>query len=239
MKLNSIHQDDQLVVVEKPGNLLTIPDRHDPELPSLVHLLSKRLKTDLLPVHRLDRPTSGLIVFAKSTEAQRVLSRQFEQRAVKKIYLALVEGRPSNPTGTIATSIAPHPTKAGRMMVSAQGKTARTDYRVVDFFANYSLLEVEIFTGRTHQIRVHLQSIGHPLLVDPFYGNLAEFKLSSLKGRKYKLKRGTEEKPLLDRVPLHAHRLEFSHPATNESLAFVSEMPKDMRATINQLKKLA
>ncbi len=125
------------------------------------------------------------------------------------------------------------------MLISAKGKQAHSRYRVIDFFASYSLIEVELLTGRTHQIRVHLQSIGHPLLVDPFYGNRSEFKLSSLKGRKFNLKKGTEERPLLDRAPLHAHRLAFVHPVSGEKLTFSSEMPKDMRATINQLRKLA
>lgn len=236
MKLSILHQDDQLVVVEKPAGLLTIPDRHDADLPSLSHLLSRRIKTDVLPVHRLDKPTSGLLVFAKSKAAQSHLSRQFEQREVNKVYLALVEGRPREPEGDIIAALAPHPTKPGRMLVSAKGKQAHSHYRVADFFGDYSLVEVDLLTGRTHQIRVHLQHLGHPLLVDPFYGNRSELKLSSIK-RKFKLKKGTEEQPILARVPLHAHRLGFLHPETNEMLEFTSEMPKDMRATINQLKK--
>lgn len=237
MKLSIIHQDDQIVVVEKPAHLLTIPDRHDADLPSLVHLLSRRTKQTILPVHRLDKPTSGLLVFAKTKTAQRQLSQQFEQRLVQKIYLALVEGRPREPQGDIKAALAPHPTKPGRMMVSVKGKAAHSKYEVVDFFGDYSLLQVDLLTGRTHQIRVHLQSIGHPLLVDPFYGSRSELKLSSLK-RNYQLKKGTEERPLLSRVPLHAHKLHFQHPENGNELTFTSELPKDMRATIQQLKKL-
>ncbi|MEM9836590.1 MAG: RluA family pseudouridine synthase [Bacteroidota bacterium] len=238
MKLNILHQDDHLVVVAKPAGLLSVPDRFDPELPSLSHLLSRRIGTTALPVHRLDRPTSGLLVFAKTTDAQRHLTKQFEERTVEKIYTAIVEGRPRDPRGSIDQALAPHPAKLGRMMVSAKGKSAQTKYQVIDFFGNTSLLEIELLTGRTHQIRVHLAYIGHPLLVDPFYGNHSEFKLSSLKGRRYNLKRGEVERPLLARVPLHAGRLSFTHPATEERLTFSAELPKDMRATVAQLKKL-
>jgi len=238
MKIDLLHQDEHLLVVNKPAGLLSVPDRFDPELPSLSHMLGQKVKGPILPLHRLDRPTSGLLVFAQTIEAQRELSRQFEERTVKKIYLALVEGRPRNPEALIDQAIAPHPSKLGKMMVSAKGKSAQTRYRVVDFFGGYSLLEVELLTGRTHQIRVHLAYIGHPLLVDEHYGNRPSFLLSSVKGRRYRLKKGEEERPLLSRAPLHAFRLGFTHPASGETLSFEQTMPKDMRATINQLSKL-
>jgi RluA family pseudouridine synthase len=238
MKLNIIHEDDELILIDKAAGLLSVPDRHDPEVPSLIKLVSSRVKQDVLPVHRLDRLTSGLLLFAKSTDAQRHLSLQFERRTIEKVYLALVEGRPVKPEGQIEAAIAVHPTKAGRMMISTKGKPSISRYRVIDFFGDYSLLEVDLLTGRTHQIRIHLQHIGHPLLVDPFYGNRSELLLSKLKGRKFNLKKGTEERPLLDRVPLHAHRLGFVHPSQEKRLTFTSELPKDIAASINQLKKL-
>ncbi len=238
MKLNIIHQDEDLILINKPADLLTVPDRHDPEVPNLLHIVSKRVGQTVLPVHRLDRPTSGLLLFAKHTDAQRALSQQFENRTVGKTYLALVEGRPQEPEGLIDVPLAPHASKLGRMMVSNRGKEAQSRYRVVDFFPSYSLLEVDLLTGRTHQIRVHLAYIGHPLLVDPFYGKQSHFMLSSIKGRRYNLKKGTKERPLLSRVPLHAARLSFDHPGTEERLSFEIDLPKDMRAVINQLRKL-
>ncbi len=238
MKLELLHQDDHLVVVNKPADILSVPDRHDPDLPNLKHLLLDRLGGDIIPVHRLDRPTTGLLVFARTPEAHRALSMQFEHRKVEKVYLAIVDGVPAAEEATIDEPIAPHPAKVGHMMVSARGKFARTDYKVMEAFSNFSLLGVQIFTGRTHQIRVHLAYIGHPLMVDTNYGKRTEFKLSELKGRRYNLGKHEEERPLLARLPLHAHRLGFTHPDNGEWIEFKVEPPKDMRAVIAQLRKL-
>jgi len=239
MKISIIYQDDDCLVVDKPAGLLSVPDRHDPTLPHLLQLLRRRSTGKILPVHRLDRGTSGLMVLAKSPEAQAALSAQFEQRTVEKIYLALVEGSPSPPQGRIEEPLAPHPAKAGKMMVSARGKRAESRYALREALSkDYSMLEVEIFTGRTHQIRVHLAYLGCPLLVDADYGNRAAFFLSSLKGRRFNLKQGTEERPLLARVPLHANQLAFRSPTDDKPLRFSVPPPKDMRATLNQLRKL-
>lgn len=234
-----IYEDEDILVANKPPGLLAIPDRFDPNIPSLLHLLGKQQKGSLLTVHRLDRPTSGLLVFAKNKAAQSALSQQFEQRSVEKTYLALVDGKPLNSSGSIAEPIAPHPAKLGKMMVSSKGKTALTDYLVLESFGNYSLLEVNIHTGRTHQIRVHLAFLGHPLLVDPDYGHREHFYLSSLKGKRFNIKKETEEQPILSRVPLHAHQLVFTHPSSGEPCAFRCEPPKDMAALCKQLRKLS
>ena len=238
MKLELLHQDDHLVVVNKPADVLSVPDRHDPDLPNLKHLLARQLGGDVIPVHRLDRPTTGLLVFARTPAAHRSLSLQFEQRQVEKVYLAVVDGVPAEEEGTIDEPIAPHPARVGQMMVSARGKFARTDYKVMEAFSNFSVLGVQIFTGRTHQIRVHLAYLGHPLMVDPHYGKRTEFKLSELKGRRYNLAKHAEERPLLARLPLHAERLAFEHPDTGAWLAFRVAPPKDMRAVVSQLRKL-
>ena len=237
MKYAIVHQDDHLVVVNKPANLLSVPDRHDPDSPNLKHLLADRLG-EAIPVHRLDKETSGLIVYARTPEAHRALSLQFEARDVEKVYLAIVDGVPGEEEATIDEPIGLHPAKVGRMMVTARGKFARTDYKVMESFGTASLIGVQIFTGRTHQIRVHLSYVGHPLLVDRFYGKRTEFRLSELKGRRYNLKKGEEERPLLSRLSLHAQRLGFTHPGTGEWVAFREELPKDMRAVVNQYRKL-
>ena len=238
MKLDLLHEDAHLVVVNKPADVLSVPDRHDPELPNLKHLLTERLGL-IMPVHRLDRPTTGLLVFARTAEAHRALSMQFESRDVEKVYLALVDGTPDPAEGEIAAPIAPHPARVGQMMVSNRGgKVARTDYKVMEELGKFSLVGVQIFTGRTHQIRVHLAYIGYPLIVDPFYGKRSEFMLSELKGRRYNKGKHEVERPLLSRVPLHASRLGFTHPATGEFLRFEAELPKDMRAMVKQLGKL-
>ena len=238
MKLDLLHEDPHLLVVNKPADVLTVPDRHDPDLPNLRYLLVERYGS-VLPVHRLDRPTTGLLVFARTPGAHRSLSMQFEGRQVEKVYLALVDGIPQPEEATIDEPIAPHPGKVGRMMVTHRGgKFARTDYKVMKRLGKFSLVGVQIFTGRTHQIRVHLAYIGHPLLVDPFYGKRTEFMLSEIKGRRYNKGKHEVERPLLARVPLHASRLGFTHPESGEWMAFNTEPPKDMRAMIKQLGKL-
>jgi RluA family pseudouridine synthase len=236
MSPSLLHEDDHLLLVNKPADVLTVPDRHDPDLPNLKHMLGERYGR-IIPVHRLDRPTTGLLVFARTPEAHRALSMQFEARDVEKVYLALVDGVPDPAEGEIDEPIAPHPAKVGRMMVSNRGKFARTDYKVMETLGKFSLVGVQIFTGRTHQIRVHLAYIGHPLLVDPFYGRRTEFMLSEVKGRRYNKGKHERERPLLSRVPLHASRLGFTHPATGEFLRFEAQLPKDMRAMVKQLGK--
>ena len=238
MKLPILFQDDHLIVVDKPADVLSVPDRHDPDLPNLKHLLAARFGT-IMPVHRLDRPTTGVLVFARTPEAHRGLSMQFEAREVEKVYLALVDGIPDPAEATIDEPIAPHPSKVGQMMVTNRnGKFARTDYKVMEELGKFSLVGVQIFTGRTHQIRVHMAYIGHPLLVDPFYGKRTEFMLSEVKGRRYNKGKHEVERPLLSRVPLHASRLGFTHPITGEWMHYEVELPKDMRAMVKQLQKL-
>ncbi len=238
MKLDLLHVDEHLVVVNKPAGLLSVPDRYNPEIPNLNKLLGERYGDPILPVHRLDRPTSGVIVFARTAAAHRELNRQFEQREVGKVYHALVEGQPGGSEIEVDEPIASNPGKAGRMMVSNRGKYALTIFKQMEAFGHqFSLVGAQIFTGRTHQIRVHLAYAGYPLMVDPDYGTRNEFKLSEIK-RRYNLGREKEERPLLARAPLHALRLSFTHPATEEKMIFEAPYPKDLRATINQLRKL-
>lgn len=239
MKADLLYEDDHLLVVNKAADVLTVPDRHDPEIPNLKNLLADTYDK-ILPVHRLDRPTTGVLVFARTAEAHRRLSMQFEARQVEKVYLALVDGIPGPPEDTIDVAIGPNPGKPGRMMVTNRdGKPARTDYKVMEELGKFSLVGVQIFSGRTHQIRVHMAYINHPLLVDPFYGKRSEFMLSEIKGRRYNKGKHEVERPLLSRVPLHASRLGFTHPATEKWLEFTAELPKDMRAMLKQLGKLA
>ncbi|MEM7573196.1 MAG: RluA family pseudouridine synthase [Bacteroidota bacterium] len=236
MRIPIVHEDDQLIVINKPAGLLSVPDRYDAELPNALTQIGQRYG-EVRPIHRLDRETSGLLSFARSQDAQRSLSQQFEQRQVTKTYLAIIEGTPPIETGEIDFPLGPHPGKPGQMIVSNRGKEARTVYRVLETLGRFSLLEVKIFTGRTHQIRVHLAAIGTPLVVDQFYGQRKQLKLSEIKGRRYRANRTGEERPLLSRHPLHAYTLGFLHPTSGEELQWECEPPKDMRATINQLQK--
>ena len=144
---------------------------------------------------------------------------------------------PSEKEGSINKSIARHPAQPGRMIISTKGKKAHTDYKVIEQFGNYSLLEVQIHTGRTHQIRVHLNALGLPLAVDSIYGHKPAFFLSSLKGKKYKRSAEQEERPLISRSSLHARVLSFKHPQSKERLTFEATLPKDFSALLKQLRK--
>jgi len=231
-----LFEDEYILVINKPAGLLSAPDRHDPERPHVRTVLEPAFG-ELYLVHRLDRDTSGLMVLARSPGTQSLLAQQFEHRRVKKLYWALVEGSPQPEEGEVAKPLAPHPGKPGHMIVSAKGKEAVSRYRLVESFSIASLLEVEILTGRTHQIRVHLQAIGNPLLVDSFYGRRSAFRLSELKGRRYRPNRQGQERPLLARQSLHARQLQLVHPKAGSPLHLEADLPKDLRATLQQLRK--
>jgi 23S rRNA pseudouridine1911/1915/1917 synthase len=232
-----LHADEDLIVVEKPAGMLSIPDRFDLEKPNLLHYLQAEYG-QVMVVHRIDRETSGILVFARNEDAHRHLNQQFLDRTVEKIYLALVDGKPQPPVGEINQPIGPHPSHAGKMMINYKGKQALTLYRVSDTFKAYSLVEADIKTGRQHQIRVHFASIGHPLVVDPLYGKREAFFLSEAKMRNFHLAKKEEaERPLMSRLTLHSHQLVITHPRTEERLSFSAALPKDFKALLAQLDK--
>lgn len=239
IKPDILHQDDHVVVINKPADVLSVPDRYDPDIPNLTRILGDHLGGELFAVHRLDKPTSGAMVFARTAEAHRELNRQFSEREVGKIYYAIVEGQPPlEEEIEVDQPVANNPGQTGRMMVSNRGKYALSIFKPVEHFGHqFSLLAAQLFTGRTHQIRVHLAYIGLPLLVDPFYGKRDAFKLSEIK-RRFNLRQDEEERPLLSRAPLHASRLTFDHPDSGERMTFEAQLPKDMRAVLHQLRKL-
>lgn len=231
-----IYEDDIIIVINKASQVLTIPDRHKPELVNLYNLLQAEYG-DIFIVHRLDKDTSGVLVFAKTAAAHKHLNDQFVERRTIKKYLALVKGTPFQEEGRIEAALVSHPSKSGLMMVANKGKASTTDYKIIEKFKHYSLLECSILTGRTHQIRVHLKHIGHSLVVDANYGGAEALYLSDFKKRKFNLGKFEEEQALLARVPLHAFQLTIEHPTKGEMMTFDAEMPKDMRAALNQLRK--
>lgn len=233
-----IYEDEALMLIDKPSGMLSIPDRFTPEKPNLLSWLRDRY-AEVYTVHRLDRETSGIICFARTEEDHRHLSQQFEQRQVNKRYLALLDGRIQPESGVIDQPIMPHPTRAGLMMPSKKGKAAVTRYQLLEQWEQFSWVEAEILTGRTHQIRVHFQAIGFPLAVDAWYGRREELFLSEIKGKRYRLGKDKTERPLLSRCSLHAHRLELSHPRTGEKLSAEASLPRDMQAVLKQLQKWA
>ncbi len=232
-----IFEDDDIIVLNKPAHYLTIPDRFVAERPNLTTFLKDRLE-DVFVVHRLDKETSGAILFAKNAAAHRNLSMQFEARTIDKIYLALVEGTVHKEEGEINQPIANNMRDKGRMIIASRGKPSLTLYQVIERFKNYTLVEANIKTGRTHQVRVHFERIGYPLAVDSLYGRKSAFLLSEVKMKKYRRGKDVlEEKPLMSRTTLHAAKVTFDHPTTNESITFEAELPKDFRAVLNQLRK--
>jgi RluA family pseudouridine synthase len=232
-------EDDDLLVINKPAGVLTIPGRHGGE--SIREVLERETgrPQDFRLVHRLDRDTSGVLVLAKTVDAQRVLSDQFFHRKVEKQYLAIVRGNPEDDSGIIHAPIAPDPRQLGRMMISdEEGKPAQTRWRVVERFQIAALVRCWPLTGRQHQIRVHLKLMGMPLLVDPLYGDANAFYLSQAKPDYHPSKRH-DERPLIGRLTLHAESIGFAHPKTAQPIRIEAPLPKDFRATLTQLRKLS
>ncbi len=237
MKLEIIYEDDDIVAFNKPSGVLSIPHRFDASQVSLLKWAEQKMGK-LFVVHRIDRETSGAIIFAKNENAHRHFSLQFQDRKVQKYYRALCVGHPVADQGVIQLGIMEHPTIKGKMVVNRKGKPAHSEYQVLKRWPGFAYLEVEIFTGRTHQIRVHLQSIGTPIVADDLYGNGQALKLSQFK-KKFKLSEQVLEEPaLMGRLALHAFRLVIKDTA-DKALEIVAPEPKDFRATIQQLDKWA
>lgn len=229
-----IHEDPSFIVLHKFPRVLSIPDRFDPNKPNLYDLLLLN-RSEIYVVHRLDYETSGVMLFAKNKEAHKIFSTQFEQRSLVKKYWSLSVS-PKASSGTIDAPIREHPSRRGYYEVHDKGKKAVTHYKTLETFGPFSLIELLLETGRTHQIRVHLKHIGAPLLVDKKYGLREDFKLSEIK-RKYRISdRG--ERPLLSRSSLHARSIAFDEPVSRKLLTFTAPLPKDMKAALNQMRKI-
>ena len=229
-----VFENYDFIALNKPSGLLSIPDRKGTDV-SLKVLLKEKFG-NIFTVHRLDKDTSGLIVFAKNEVAHKHLSLQFENRQTKKIYQGLVIGSLMEKKGSIAYPLMEHPALNGTMIVHRKGKESLTDYEVQEDFGIYSFVQFQIHTGRTHQIRVHMKEIGHPVVCDVLYGDGKPVLVSSLKS-KFKLsKDAEEEKPILNRLALHAFQLSFKDVSGN-MIELEAPLPKDIRATLQQLAK--
>ena len=224
------------MAINKPSGLLTIPDREGKDV-SLKQILKSKYG-EIFTVHRLDRDTSGIVVFAKNDSTHKYLSQQFENRETEKIYNGLVLGKPMQTSGVINEPIAEHPSKKGLMTVFRKGKESITEYEVLESFRPFSWMQFRILTGRTHQIRVHMKFLGHPIACDDLYGDGKPIFISQLK-QKYKLSQSEEEeRPLLNRLALHAARLRFKSK-DGKDISLEAPLPKDLKATLNQLSKWA
>jgi 23S rRNA pseudouridine1911/1915/1917 synthase len=234
--LDVVYEDEHLLVVNKPAGLAVHPGAGRAE-GTLVNALLRHVR-DLSGVggvarpgivHRLDRGTSGLLVVAKDDATHRALADQFAERTVEKEYLAFVLGVPRAPEGTVAAPIGRDPLRRHRMSVRARrGRQARTSWRIEEALDGVALLRVRIQTGRTHQIRVHLASIGHPVAGDATYGGT---RASSSRRSDAK-----EALRSLARPALHAAQLAFTHPATGRRLRFEAPLPEDLAGLLDRLR---
>ena len=222
--LQILFEDDDLLVIDKAAGMVVHPGAGNQEHTLVNALLSHCTTLSGIGgkerpgiVHRLDKETSGCLVVAKNDAAHRELSRQFAARTMKKIYLALVAGRLKKPAGSIDAPIARHPIHRQRMSISktSRGRSALTEYRVVRSGAEVSLVECTLHSGRTHQIRVHLHHLGHPLLGDKVYA--------------------AKHAKAFPRQMLHAWKLGFSHPRTGEWKEFEAPIPSDFEDALAQL----
>lgn len=230
-----LYSDDSILAVDKPAGWLSIPDRWDPDAPVIQHALSKDFGA-LLPVHRIDKDTSGVLVYACTAQAHRALNDQFSTREVEKTYLALVHGEPQEDRWEVELPLRADGDRLHRTIVDAsKGKSAKTVFEVIERFRGFALVRALPETGRTHQIRVHLAASSMIIVADPLYGDGTPLLLSELK-RKWKGD-AYEEHPLMSRTALHAAKIALTHPLNGERLTIEAPLPRDFRATLAQLRK--
>ena len=232
--LDILFEDKSLLVVNKPAGLVVHPAAGHEEH-TLVNALLHHCQGSLSGiggvarpgiVHRLDKETSGCLIIAKNDETHLALSQQFAGRTVEKLYDALIIGVLARDAGEIEAAIARHPTHRKRMAVNddGDGRAAHTSYRVIERFEHATHAEAEIHTGRTHQIRVHFQHLGHPIVGDETYGAKPNIRFSELTGY------------TAPRVLLHAHQLAFVHPRTGKRVEFEAPLPADFKQALKFLR---
>lgn len=234
LPLEIIYEDNDIIALNKQPGIIVHPARGNPGstlLNGLLHYAENSgQNSTFVPgvIHRLDKETSGTIVFSKNDMANQLVSEQFSQRSTQKEYLAIVHGVPLKQQGVIEDKIGPDPKFTGRQAVVNDGKYAYTEYEVIQVLKEYCLLKVKIKTGRTHQIRVHLANINHPIVADVLYGGETIDLAGSLNS--------TNPQKTFDRVALHSWKLRFKHPADNKEIELESPLPTDMANFVNHFK---
>ncbi len=221
--IDVVFEDDHLIVINKPAGLVVHPGSGNWDGTLLNALLRHAPSLEMIPragiVHRLDKDTSGLLVVAKTLAAQTSLVRQLQDHSVAREYVAVVHGFVTH-EGSVDAPIGRHKTQRTRMAVAPNGKPAVTHYEPMEHYGQITLLRCRLETGRTHQIRVHLQSIGHPIVGDPVYG-------------------GSRKTPVFARQALHAEKLALTHPESGRRRHWSARVPADMRKLITSLKNAA
>jgi RluA family pseudouridine synthase len=221
--MDILYKDEQIIVINKPAGLPVLPDGWEKNAPYLVKMLEEEFGKVFI-IHRLDKVTSGVIIFARTADAHRTLNIQLEKHEAEKVYHAIVEGEPSWNEKTTKFPLRTNVGHKHRTMVDDKnGKPSETKFRILKRYQAHleydrresALVEAKPMTGRTHQIRVHAYALGHPLLGDILYG--------------------ASETDLIARPALHAHSLTFIHPSTNERLTFTAERPQDFVSALKLL----
>lgn len=229
--LSIVYEDEHLIVVEKPAGLVVHPAAGNLD-GTLVNALLHHCRGQLSGiggvarpgiVHRIDKDTSGLMVAAKTDRAHEGLAKQFHDHSIDRRYKAIVSGQPAPPAGTVDAPLARSPSNRKKIAIVPGGKRAVTHFTTIERLRDAAVVECRLETGRTHQVRVHMASLGHPLLGDPVYGRTKQAHKATLETLGFR------------RQALHAARLGFIHPVTSNALAFDSEMPADMQELFYRL----
>jgi RluA family pseudouridine synthase len=245
-EISVLFADEHLLALDKPAGLAASPDRDDPERPNLMKLLHAGIAagkpwaveqklTYLCHAHRLDPETSGVILLAKSKPVLVALADLFGTEKPDQRYVTLVHGSPKEDRLEVNAKLGPHPIKTGMMRVDPQnGKRSQSAFEVLERFRDYTLLRCRPITGRTHQLRVHLQNSGLRIVGDELYGG-QPLLLSRLK-KEYRLKRGRTERPLISRVALHSESLALTHPITEQVINITAPWPKELQVALKYLR---
>ncbi len=221
MEFAILYSDENLLAVDKPAGLLSIPDGYHPEKPCAINLL-QQVQGRLWVVHRLDKETSGVLLFARNPDAHKWLNDQFQTRRVHKIYHAIIAGNPTWDHQEIALPLKVDGDRNHRTRVNLPGsKPAQTDISLIDRYPGYSLVEARPHTGYTHQIRAHLAAIGFPILSDPLYGRNAAIPNG-----------------LISRLALHAYQIVVSLPGSKTPIRITAPYPLDFQGALDQLSRL-
>ncbi|MCX7957288.1 MAG: RNA pseudouridine synthase [Endomicrobia bacterium] len=231
-----IYEDEDYLIVNKNAGISTLPERYDILQPNLLQMLQKIYKK-IFVLHRLDKETSGLIIFAKNELAHKHLSQQFLNREIQKLYIAVTYGVIPIDEGKIELPIGENQNDLKKVKIDfVKGKPSITEYKIIERFKDFTFIQAKPITGRRHQIRIHLSAIGYPLVADKLYSNKQKLFLSEIK-QNYKFKKAEFEKPIIERTALHSYRIEFYHFRKKQNFVLYATPSQDLQLLIKYLRK--